>query len=90
MNLNEKLKKIEALFKRARTDGERQVAELAQIVGAWPMPRNQMVKNLWKYIKKHKRQDPKNKKNIIPDENLAKVFGEKKAIDMFEMTRVFT
>ena len=61
--------------------------ELAPIIGKGPMPRTQVVKNLWKYIKKHQRQDPKNKRNIIPDEKLAKIFGSKKAINMFEMTK---
>ena len=51
------------------------------------MPRTQVTKKLWDYIKKHKRQGPENKRNIISDEKLAKVFGSKKAINMFEMTK---
>ena len=62
-------------------------SDLSKIVGAGPMPRTQVTKKLWDYIKKHKRQDPENKRNIIPDEKLAKVFGSKKAINMFEMTK---
>ncbi|MCB1067421.1 MAG: hypothetical protein KDK96_08970 [Chlamydiia bacterium] len=61
--------------------------ELSEVIGTGPMPRTQVTKKLWDYIKKHKRQDPENKRNIIPDEKLAKVFGSKKAINMFEMTK---
>ncbi len=62
--------------------------ELAAIVGRGPMPRTEVTKKLWAYIKKNNRQDPKNKRNIIPDEKLALVFGSKKAINMFEMTKL--
>jgi chromatin remodeling complex protein RSC6 len=61
--------------------------ELSEIVGTGPMPRTEVTKKIWDYIKKHKRQDPENKRNIIPDEKLAKVFGSKKTINMFEMTK---
>ena len=61
--------------------------ELSEVIGTGPMPRTQVTKKLWDYVKKHKRQDPENKRNIIPDEKLAKVFGSKKAINMFEMTK---
>lgn len=61
--------------------------ELAKVVGKGPLPRPHVAKKLWAYIKKHKRQDPDNKRNIIPDENLSKVFGTKKAVNMFDMTR---
>lgn len=63
-------------------------SELAVVVGKGPMPRTEVTKKLWEYIKKHKNQDPKNKRNIIPDENLAKVFGTKKPVNMFEMTKL--
>jgi len=59
---------------------------LAAVVGRGPMPRTEVTKKLWAYIKKHKRQDPKNKRNIIPDDKLSKVLG-KKAINMFDMTK---
>ena len=62
--------------------------ELAAIVGRGPMPRTEVTKKLWAYIKANKCQDTKNKRNINPDEKLAKVFGGKKAINMFEMTKV--
>ena len=60
--------------------------ELAAIVGRGPMPRTEVTKKLWAYIKSHRRQDPNNKRNIIPDDKLAKVIG-KKPINMFEMTK---
>lgn len=60
--------------------------ELAAIVGKGPMPRTEVTKKLWAYIKANKRQDPKNMRNIIPDEKLSRVLG-KKAINMFEMTK---
>ncbi len=60
--------------------------ELADIVGKGPMPRTEVTKQLWAYIKAHKRQDPKNKRFINPDEKLAKVLG-KKPINMFDMTK---
>ncbi|QVL58130.1 MAG: hypothetical protein KFB93_03365 [Simkaniaceae bacterium] len=62
-------------------------AELAEVVGKGPMPRTEVTKKLWAYIKKHKRQDPDNMRNIIPDEKLSKVFGGKRAINMFDMTK---
>ena len=62
-------------------------SELSEVIGTGPMPRTQVTKKLWDYIKKHKRQDPENKRNIIPDEKLTKVFGSKNAINMFEMTK---
>ncbi len=63
-------------------------AELAKVVGAGPMPRSEVVKALWVYIKKHDLQDPKAKRNIIADENLKAVFGGKAMVDMFEMTKL--
>ena len=62
--------------------------ELAAVVGAGPMPRSEVVKALWVYIKKHNLQDPNAKRNIIADENLKKVFGGKAVVDMFEMTKL--
>lgn len=62
--------------------------ELKDIIGPGPMPRTEVIKKLWAYIKKHQRQDAKNKRNIIPDEKLAKVFGTKNPIDMFQMTKM--
>ena len=62
--------------------------ELAEVVGKGPMPRSEVVKKLWVYIKKNVLQDPKNKRNINADENLKNVFGGKKTVNMFEMTKL--
>lgn len=62
--------------------------ELAAVVGKGPMPRSEVVKALWVYIKKHDLQDPKNKRNILADDNLKKVFGGKGTVSMFEMTKL--
>jgi chromatin remodeling complex protein RSC6 len=62
--------------------------ELTAVVGRGPMPRTEVTKKLWAYIKAHKCQDTKNKRNINPDDKLAKVFGGKKTINMFEMTKL--
>ena len=62
--------------------------ELAAIVGRGPLPRTEVTKKLWAYIKSNKCQDSKNKRNINPDEKLAKVFGAKKTVNMFEMTKL--
>ena len=61
--------------------------DLEEVVGKGPLPRTEVTKKIWAYIKKHDRQDPNNKRDIIPDEKLAKVFGGKKTINMFEMTK---
>jgi len=61
---------------------------LAKIVGTKPLPRTQVVKKLWEYIKKNKLQDTKNKRNINADENLKAVFGGKSTVSMFEMTKL--
>lgn len=60
--------------------------DLAAIVGKGPMARTEVTKKLWDYIKKHKLQDKDNKRNINPDQKLAKVFGSSQSIDMFKMT----
>jgi len=62
--------------------------ELAEIVGSKPLPRTQVVKKLWAYIKKHNLQDAKNRRNINPDQNLSAVFGSKKTVNMFQMTKL--
>jgi chromatin remodeling complex protein RSC6 len=62
--------------------------ELAAVVGQGPMPRPEVVKKLWAYIKKNGLQDAKNKRNINSDENLKKVFGGKATVNMFEMTKL--
>ena len=61
--------------------------ELAAVVGSKPLPRTQVVKKLWVYIKKNDLQDAKNRRNINADANLKKVFG-KNQVSMFEMTKL--
>lgn len=61
--------------------------ELAAVVGAGPMPRSEVVKKLWEYIKKNKLQDEKNKRTINADDKLKKVFG-RNSVNMFEMTKI--
>ena len=62
--------------------------ELAVVVGSGPMPRSEVVKQLWVYIKAHNLQDPENKRNINADEALKVVFGGKETVNMFEMTKL--
>jgi chromatin remodeling complex protein RSC6 len=61
-------------------------AALAEIVGAKPLPRTEVVKKLWAYIKKNNLQDAKNKRQINADDKLKPIFGGKKNVTMFEMT----
>ena len=63
-------------------------ADLAMVVGKGPMPRSEVVKKLWVYIKKNGLQDVKNRRNINGDAHLTKVFGGKKVVSMFEMTKL--
>lgn len=60
--------------------------ELAEIVGKDDLPRSQMVKKVWEYIKKHDLQDANDKRNINADAKLEKIFGKKQA-SMFEMNK---
>jgi upstream activation factor subunit UAF30 len=62
--------------------------DLEAVVGKGPMPRSQVVKKLWEYIKKHDLQNPKNKRNILADDKLKTVFGGKDEVSMFEMTKL--
>jgi len=61
---------------------------LAVIVGSTPLPRSEMTKKLWDYIKKNNLQDPTKKTNINADGALKAVFGGKKTVTMFEMTKL--
>lgn len=63
-------------------------AELAEIVGAAALPRTEVTKKLWDYIKKHNLQDPKEKRTIIADAKLKAIFGGKDRVSMFEMTKL--
>jgi chromatin remodeling complex protein RSC6 len=62
--------------------------DLAAVVGKGPMPRSEVTKKIWEYIKKHNLQDAQNKRNINGDAALTKVFGGKKTVSMFEMTKL--
>jgi upstream activation factor subunit UAF30 len=61
---------------------------LSEVVGTTPIPRTEVTKKLWAYIKKNKLQDTKNKRNIKADDNLKAVFGGKAMVNMFEMTKL--
>jgi upstream activation factor subunit UAF30 len=61
---------------------------LAEIVGSTPIPRTEVTKRLWAYIKKNNLQDPKNKRMIKADDKLKTVFGGKSQANMFEMTKL--
>ena len=77
-------KKVNSAFMKPMTIS----ADLAVVVGKGPMPRSEVVKKLWVYIKKADLQDPKNKRNIVADAALKKVFGGKAVVNMFEMTKL--
>jgi upstream activation factor subunit UAF30 len=72
-----------ALMKPVQPD-----AILGAVVGNKPAPRGQITKKLWDYIKKNGLQDAKNKRNINADDALKAVFGGKKQVSMFEMTKL--
>jgi chromatin remodeling complex protein RSC6 len=61
---------------------------LAEVVGSKPLPRTEVTKKLWAYIKKNKLQDAKNKRMIKADDTLKPVFGGKSTVNMFEMTKL--
>ncbi len=61
---------------------------LAAVIGSNPAPRTEVTKKIWEYIKKHKLQDSANRRNINADEKLKVVFGGKRQVSMFEMTKL--
>jgi upstream activation factor subunit UAF30 len=63
-------------------------AALSEVVGSKAIPRTEVTKKLWAYIKKNGLQDKKNKRMINSDETLKTVFGGKKTVNMFEMTKL--
>jgi chromatin remodeling complex protein RSC6 len=63
-------------------------AKLAEVVGAKAMPRTEVTKKLWAYIKKNGLQDKKNKRQINADEKLKPIFGGKSSVNMFAMTKL--
>jgi upstream activation factor subunit UAF30 len=63
-------------------------AALGEVVGTKPLPRTEVTKKLWAYIKKNGLQDKKNKRMIKADDSLKAVFGGKTSVNMFEMTKL--
>ena len=63
-------------------------SDLEAVVGAGPLPRAQVVKKLWEYIKTNNLQNPQNKRNILADSKLKAIFGGKGEVTMFEMTKL--
>lgn len=77
-------KKANSAFMKPLTPSD----ALAEIVGSKPLPRTEVVKKLWVYIKKKGLQDKKNRRMINADENLKVVFAGKKQVSMFDMTKL--
>jgi chromatin remodeling complex protein RSC6 len=77
-------RKPNAAFMAAMTPS----SELAAVVGSKPLPRTEVTKKLWAYIKKNGLQDQKNKRMIKADDTLKPVFGGKGTVNMFEMTKL--
>jgi upstream activation factor subunit UAF30 len=73
-----------AAFMRAMTPS----AQLGTVVGTAPLPRTEVTKKLWAYIKRKGLQDAKNRRQINADENLKPIFGGKSNVSMFEMTKL--
>ncbi len=73
-----------AAFMRAMTPS----AQLGTVVGSAPLPRTEVTKKLWQYIKRKGLQDAKNRRQINADENLKPIFGGKSSVSMFEMTKL--
>lgn len=63
-------------------------AALAAVIGDKPMPRTEVTKRIWAYIKRKKLQDSKNKRMINADEALKPIFGGKRQVSMFDMTKL--
>ena len=77
-------RKPNAAFMKAMTPS----STLAAVVGAMPLPRTEVTKKIWDYIKKNRLQDSINKRLINADEKLRQVFNGKKQVSMFEMTKL--
>ena len=77
-------RKPNAAFMNAMTPS----ASLAAVIGDKPLPRTEVTKKIWDYIKKNKLQDSANKRNINADDKLKAVFNGKKQVSMFEMTKL--
>ena len=89
---------LESMAKKQKTDAKKTTAaflkpvqpddSLAAIVGSTPLPRTELTKKLWEYIREHKLQDPKEKRNINADDKMKAVFNGKMKVSMFEMTKL--
>jgi upstream activation factor subunit UAF30 len=77
-------RKPNAAFMKAMTPS----GVLAAVVGSMPLPRTEVTKKIWDYIKKNKLQDSINRRLINADEKLKQVFGGKRQVSMFEMTKL--
>ena len=77
-------RKANAAFMKPMTPSD----ALSEVIGDKPMPRTEVTKKLWAYIKRNGLQDSKNKRNINADDKLKPVFGGKKTVSMFEMTKL--
>jgi chromatin remodeling complex protein RSC6 len=77
-------RKPNAAFMKPMTPSE----ILAEIVGEKPIPRTEVTAKVWDYIRRHKLQDPKEKRMINADDKLKAVFGGKNKVDMFQMTKL--
>jgi len=79
-----KKRKVSAAFMKPMNISD----ALARVIGSKPIPRTEVTKKLWAYIKKNKLQDKINRRNINADDNLRVVFGGKRQVSMFEMTKL--
>jgi upstream activation factor subunit UAF30 len=79
-----KARKPSAAFMKPMTPSD----SLAEVIGSKALPRTQVTKKMWEYIKKNKLQDPKKRTMINADDKLKKIFGGKKQVSMFEMTKL--
>lgn len=79
-------RKPNAAFMKAMKPSDK----LAAIVGPEPLPRTEVTKKVWEYIKKNNLQNEQNKRNIDADDKLQAVFGGKKQVSMFEMTKLIS
>ena len=79
-----KKRKPNAAFMKAMNPS----AALAAVIGGNAMPRTEVTKKIWAYIKRNSLQDKKNRRNINADEKLKPVFGGKSQVSMFEMTKL--
>ncbi len=77
-------RKANAAFMKPMTPSK----DLGAVIGDKPMPRTEVTKKLWQYIKRKGLQDAKNRRQINADENLKPIFGGKSNVSMFEMTKL--